>query len=78
MNIAELCVNCKQNNSCTMCWKTSNKKCPHFIQKSNAYRIRAMSDEELATDLLDMFEEICEDGVPSKEWMLYWLKQPAE
>ena len=45
---------------------------------SNADRIRAMSDEELATDLLDMFEEICEDGVPCKEWMLKWLKQPAE
>ena len=78
MNITELCVNCKQNNSCTMCWKTSKKKCPHFIQKTNADRIRAMSDEELATDLLSVFEEICEDGVPGKDWMLHWLKQPAE
>ena len=48
------------------------------IQLTNADRIRAMSDEEMATDLLDMFEEICEDGVPCKEWMLGWLKQPAE
>lgn len=47
-------------------------------KQTNADRIRAMSDEELATDLLDMFEEICEDGVPSKEWMMHWLKQPAE
>ena len=46
--------------------------------QTNADHIRAMSDEELATDLLDMFEEICEDGVPSKEWMLDWLKQPAK
>ena len=52
MNITELCVKCKQNNSCTMCWKTSNKKCPHFIQKTNADRIRAMSDEELAEFLV--------------------------
>lgn len=54
MNITELCVNCKENNSCTMCWKTSNKKCPHFIQKTNADRIRAMSDEDL--------EEVPGDG----------------
>ena len=46
--------------------------------QTNADRIRAMSNEELATDLLDMFEEICEDGVPCKEWMLGWLKQTAE
>jgi hypothetical protein len=37
-----------------------------------------MSIEEMATDLLDMFQDICEDGVPSKEWMLEWLKWPAE
>ena len=46
--------------------------------QTNADHIRAMSDEELATDLIDVFQEICEDGVPSKEWMLEWLKQPAE
>ena len=46
--------------------------------QTNADRIRAMSDKELATDLLDMFQDICDDGVPSKEWMLEWLKQPAE
>ena len=58
----------------------SRSKCRLYNAKpqTNADRIRAMSDEELATDLLDMFEEICEDGVPCKEWMLGWLKQPAE
>ena len=46
--------------------------------QTNADRIRAMSDEEMATDLLDIFEEICEDGIPCREWMLKWLKRPAE
>ena len=84
MNIATLCVNCKKNSSCTMCWKTSDKKCPHFIQITNADRIRAMSDEELlkfiknikaraalckAVKNNDAFEELC-----SAEW----LQQPAE
>ena len=83
MNVTELCVNCKQNNSCTMCWKTSNKKCPHFVQKTNADKIRAMNDEELAKvmervlgcpvtgDCKKMLED-CNDC-----W-LDWLKQPAE
>lgn len=54
----------------------------HIVEEeyyfTNADRIRAMTDKEMATDLLDMFEEICEDGVPSKEWMMHWLQQPAE
>ena len=84
MNIATLCVNCKKNSSCTMCWKTSDKKCPHFIQITNADRIWAMSDEELlkfiknikvraalckAVKNNDAFEELC-----SAEW----LQQPVE
>ena len=86
VNVTELCVNCKQNNSCTMCWKTSKKKCPHFIQKTNADRIRAMSDEELAEDycktILKVMQYygikntgILEDAVRAR---LEWLKQPAE
>ena len=86
MNITELCVNCKQNNRCTMCWKTSNKKCPHFIQKTNADRIRSMSDD----DLNDLFHEIYDAGVDdavsyewghrtnSFEWTMEWLQQPTE
>ena len=72
MNVTELCVNCKQNNRCTMCWKTSNKKCPHFIQKTNADRIRAMSDEELA----DVLREFATK--PMQGSFLEWLQKPAE
>lgn len=43
-----------------------------------ADKIRNMTNYELATDLLDMFEEICEDGVPCTEWMLMWLERPVE
>ena len=88
VNITELCVNCKQNNSCTMCWKTSKKKCPHFIQKTNADRIRAMSDDELA-EMLIQYDDFCDvymadDGMKyydfeaAKEAELEWLQQPAE
>ena len=83
MNITELCVNCKRNNSCTMCWKTSKKKCPHFNQKTNADRIRAMSDEELAKFLESTHTNMAiklggEYIVRAKEHIEIWLKQPAE
>ena len=45
---------------------------------SNADRIRAMSDEEMAPELLPLFEELCEDGTPSADYMRFWLQQPAE
>ncbi len=71
------CKDCKTN--CVYRGKDNEARCGSFVGTvTNADRIRAMSDEELATDLLDMFQDICEDGVPSKEWMLEWLKQPAE
>ena len=66
---------------CSECDKTMGSPfcCyEHEEKPTNADRIRAMSDEEMATDLLDIFEEICEDGIPCREWMLKWLKQPAE
>ena len=58
-----------------MCWKTSKKKCPHFIQKTNADHIRSMSDEELAKYL---FEIGYDEGWPSAKHALKWLQKPAE
>ena len=82
MNIATLCINCKKNSSCTMCWKTSDKKCPHFIQKTNADRIRAMNDEELADVVANgvgcvLKAPHCMD-VDCTPCILKWLKQPFE
>ena len=47
-------------------------------KRTNADRIRAMSDEEMGTELLPLFEELCEDGIPSTDYMRFWLQQPAE
>ena len=54
--------------------------CPYAtkIPYTNAERIRAMSDEEMETELLPLFEELCEDGIPSTDYMRFWLQQPAE
>ena len=46
--------------------------------QSTADRIRSMSDEELARDLIDIIMEVCEDGVPCEEYFLQWLKSEAK
>ena len=65
-------------------WCAKNEECGMFKQKpmSNADRIRAMTDEELAEFLTteDMCELICSPAPPHcdgqcKQKMLDWLKQ---
>ena len=43
---------------------------------TNADHIRGMSDNEMARELIPLFEEIFEDGIPSPEWFNHWLQQP--
>lgn len=52
-----------------------NKKLNPPPPPTNGDRIRAMSDEVMAKELLPLFEELCEDGVPGDDYMLWWLKQ---
>lgn len=40
---------------------------------TNGDRIRSMTDEEMATELVSMFEELFEDGIPSRDYMRFWL-----
>ena len=62
------------------------RDCQHFCEKTNAQKIRSMTDDELN----DLFHEIYDAGVDdassyewgkrtnSFEWTIAWLKQPAE
>lgn len=52
--------------------KATGKK---FNAKTNAQKIRAMTDEELA-ELL--FQVVYDNGWGMKEYALEWLQQPAE
>ena len=45
---------------------------------TNADRIRAVSDEQMSKDLLNMMMELCEDGAPCEEFALDWFRRPAE
>ena len=45
---------------------------------SNADHIRVMSDEEMARELIDIVYDLCENGVPSYDFVLKWLKGSME
>lgn len=71
----EDCCNCGSPQY--MC-KCKPKICGSVVPITNADSIRRMSDEEMATELLTLFEELCEDGIPSADYMRFWLQKPAE
>ena len=61
------------------------RDCQYFWEKTNADRIRAMSDEELAKFMCKTYEcyrclgeELCNATDGKANGMLKWLQQPAE
>lgn len=72
------------NVACMYCTLTQEISCKHNHQ-TNADRIRAMTDEELAnfldsTDICDghALEECALKNIPCKVCILDWLKRPTE
>lgn len=80
--MSKYCMICRntacQNHGKNITLFGDSWQCDYIPTPTNADRIRAMSDEELATELLPLFEELCEDGIPSTDYMRFWLKKPAE
>ena len=61
------------------------RDCQHFREKTNAQKIRAMSDEELADMLWKTgrnYRAVCADPVVDynehRDHLIAWLQQPAE
>ena len=62
------------------------RDCQYFCEKTNADRIRSMSDEELNELFHEIYNAGEEDAVAydwgqrknSFEWTMDWLQQPAE
>ena len=61
------------------------RDCQYFCEKTNAQKIRAMSDEELADMLWKTgrnYRAVCADPVVDynehRDHLIDWLKQPAE
>ena len=62
------------------------RDCQHFCEKTNAQKIRSMSDDELNELFHDIYNAGAEDAVAyewgqrknSFEWTMEWLQKPAE
>ena len=88
-------VVCKKCNNLVNDWcekvidspdQDMQRDCQYFCEKTNAQKIRSMSDDELNELFHDIYNAGAEDAVSyewgqrknSFEWTMEWLKQPAE
>ena len=88
-------VVCKKCNNLVNDWcekvidspdQDMQRDCQYFCEKTNAQKIRSMSDDELNDLFHDIYNAGVEDAVSyewgqrknSFEWTMEWLKQPAE
>lgn len=81
------CFNCGRSGTNCEVWHNCGEDCPGWDErvKTNADRIRAMSDEELAWELMTwrIETEAKHHGIESnypntKSAILEWLQQPVE
>ena len=82
------CMECTNFIKCHYSGQLTGRltSCPDFKQKpkTNADRIRAMSDEELANIMAgtpickERYMDCLKDGCDCEQCLLEWLKQPAE
>lgn len=78
------CFNCARVNTNCEVWHNCGEDCPGWDSKvkTNADRIRAMSDEELASYLVSVESRRRGDGCGAIWGLPYvaldWLQQPAE
>ena len=87
-------VFCKKCNNLVNDWcekvidspdQDMQRDCQYFCEKTNADRIRAMSDDELADMLWKTqrnYRAVCSDPVVDynehRDHLIAWLQQPAE
>lgn len=74
-----------EDNNVPSKWISVNDRLPdmkHFPMfdpiQTNADRMIKMLQKNDAYGLLDWWQVILEDGVPSEDYFKWWLKQPAE
>ena len=88
-------VVCKKCNNLVNDWcekvidspdQDMQRDCQNFCEKTNAQKIRSMSDDELNELFHDIYNAGAEDAVSyewgqrknSFEWTMEWLQNPAE
>lgn len=77
-----LCNRCRISGCCLnylgeACKNIRKRECPDIVFNRADY-IRSMSDEEMARKLIDIIYDLCENGVPSYDFVLKWLKGSME
>lgn len=74
-----LCDRCEEYARCCLNYDGDNCRRSRTVEPTNADRIRAMSDEELAKKIsgVESFALTCDGGWPPEKW-LDWLKQEAK
>ena len=88
-------VVCKKCNNLVNDWcekvidspdQDMQRDCQHFCEKTNADRIRSMTDDEMNNLFHEIYDAGVEDAVSyewgqrtnSFEWTMEWLQKPAE
>ena len=66
------------NSGATQYMCKCKKPCNTIVPITNAERMIRMLQENDGYALLDWWQEIFEDGVPSEDYFDWWLQQPAE
>lgn len=74
-----LCDRCKEYARCALNYDGDNCRRSRTVEPTNADRIRAMTDEELAKKIsgIESFALTCGGGWPPEKW-LDWLRQEAK
>ena len=74
-----LCDRCKEYARCVLNYDGDNCRRSRTVEPTNADRIRAMTDEELAKKIsgIESFALTCGGGWPPEKW-IGWLRQEAE
>ena len=67
--------NCFDCGSLQYMGRCKPEVCHSAVPITNADRIRSMSDEQMAKELIEMIMELCEDGIPSYDFTLEWLRR---
>lgn len=78
----KLCDRCSVSGCCldylgVTCKKIRKRECPD-VKPNRAELISNMDFREMANGLIPLLQELCEDGIPSSDYMCVWLSEEPE
>lgn len=78
----KLCERCRVPGCCLdylseACAAARRRECPE-IQLNRAEYITNMNMYQLETELIPIVMNLCEDGVPGRDYIRHWLSSPKE